>query len=74
LNCTFSSLFHNRAALLALGNGVLKCKRGAKDPGGEHVRGKSANMLISNVYGGEFRDFWKTCGFRGGLNRVKPAR
>jgi hypothetical protein len=31
LNWTFSSLFHNRAALLALGNVIPDCKRGAKN-------------------------------------------
>jgi hypothetical protein len=49
LNWTFSSLFHNRAALLALGNAIPNCKRGAKEQAAESNDGKQVNWLILKV-------------------------
>jgi hypothetical protein len=46
LNCTFSSLFHNRAALLALGNAFPNCKHVAKGQAAENSLGNAVKLLI----------------------------
>jgi hypothetical protein len=74
LNWTFSSLFHNRAALLALGNAIPNCKHGAKERGREKGLEKAFNSMILKRDGGSPGKLEKTHAFGGVRDRVKPAR
>jgi hypothetical protein len=74
LNCTFSSLFHNRAALLALGIAIPNCKRGAKEQAGGMALENVDNCMILNGVIGRAVEWREKHGFWGAWNRVKPAR